>query len=365
MPHATAPAPGRALRLGAALVLVALATAMSALPVGAAAATIRFGVNIGSVGSCLTIWSTPHRTAHFVWRDADGAVKADTTNFTDNGLWYFCPQGFAVEIGDRLKVADGSASRTFVVPNLTINLDRVSDTYYGTGPVHRTVRIEVVHGDYGQDKSARVGDDGTWRLHTNQWDIYGGDFASLSWTSVHGDRVRTGGIASFVIVTLGQASFSGWAVPGQDVDIALADGVDAFGSATASPRGEFAGSFRDSHGHLRPVAPGDHLTAPSLASDADWIVPAIDGSANAANDIVQGQCHDSGTYGWITVLLYRRGNLRGLVYPGNQGDGSFRFNFRKVGNFFANPANVKHRDRIVVQCSQITGDMTQLVFRVP
>jgi hypothetical protein len=361
--HASRPARRRLNQFLAATVLLTLALTTTALPAAAATNPIHFGVSIGAVDGCITIWSTPDQTAHFTWRDSNGALKGQSDNFTDDGLSYFCLDGTAVEIADQLRVNDGSYTRTFIVPNLTINMDRVTDTYYGTGPAHRTVRIEVFHGDFGEAKSARVGDDGTWSLHVNQWSIVGGDTAGLSWVSPHDDRVRTYGIAPYVVVTLGRAGFSGYALPNQEVDVTLEDGNDAHGSATASNDGDFAGKFRDNAHNLRPAAAGDHMQAPSIASDADWILPDIDGTADASSDIVEGQCHN-GSDGGITVRLYRGSQEVGFTYAGGNSDGSFRFNFRKVGTYFANPANVKHGDLLVVQCVHITGDIAQLKFIV-
>ena len=95
-------------------------------------------------------------------------------------------------------------------------------------------------------------------------------------------------------------------------------------------------------------------------------MPAIDGSADAATDVVSGQCHDNGTFAGVWVLLCRTGHLRGFTVGANhEADGSFSFNFQEVGTFYADPANVKHCDQIVVQCVQTTGDLAQLKFIVP
>lgn len=341
--------------------------ALTALPAGASAADapIRFGVDIGEVGDCLIIWSAAGETAHFVWRDAEGALKADASNLSTNGLWFFCPPDLAVQIGDRLKVTDRISSRTFIVPNLTINQDRVSDTFSGTGPPNRTVRLGVPQGDTEYSRGIRVASDGTWSFHTNYLQIYGGSYAGLSWKSPKGDQVRTDSNAPRVVVTLSKAGFSGYAVPNQDVEVVLEDGVDALGSATAGINGAFAGTFRDGDNHLRPAAAGDHLMAPSLASDADWIIPEMEGTADPATDIIEGKCQVTATFGGIGVEVYRTGHQRGYSSVEWQPDGSFSVDMQEVGDFYADPANIKHGDQIVINCGQISGDRARLKFIVP
>lgn len=347
-----------------ATMLLAIVLTATALPAAAATASIKFGVDIGDVAGCITISATAGQS-HLVWRDVNGALKAEATNVSTNGLWFFCPGNFAVAIGDRLKVTDEISTRTFIVPNLTLHQNRVTDTYSGTGPASRTVRLEVPQGDVAYLKSIRVDPDGNWSFHRDDMEIFGRWYASLSWRSPHGDQVRASNVAPYLVVTLNRAGFSGSTAPNQVVEVELEDGVDAMGSATASTNGAFTGKFRDGAGHLRPAAPGDHLMAPSLASDANWIVPEIEGTADPATDIVEGRCEVTATFVGIGVEVYRTGHLRGYGGPDWQPDGSFVIDMQEVGDFYADPANIKHGDQIVINCGQITGDRARLTFIVP
>ena len=355
----------------AALISAALVIGLAvAAPVSAASPTIRFGVDIGSVGSCLILWSTPGETAKLVWRDANGALKAQATNESTDGLWFYCPNNLAVAVGDRLKLTDETSTRTFIVPDLSVRLDRVNDTFKGTGPAGRTVRVNYPQGlfaDVAVTHSARVGQDGKWSFHPTNFDIMGGLWATVTWRSPNDDRVTASGVAPNITVTLDKPRFFGYARPNSDVEVTLDDGGPiALGSAASDLDGRYEGRFREGDGDLRPVAAGDHLYAVGLASDADWIVPEIDGAANAGTDVVSGRCHDAGTSANFAIIdVFRTGDKRGYVFASLEANGSFEIDFQEVGHFYADPVNIRHGDKIVVRCLQVTGDWVQLQFLAP
>ena len=82
-----------------------------------------------------------------MWRDSAGATKAAGT-IESRGFWIFCSgeDETFIRIGDKIHVFDSSYTRTYVVPDLTIISDRVSDTFHGTGPAGRTIRISYFDG---------------------------------------------------------------------------------------------------------------------------------------------------------------------------------------------------------------------------
>ena len=109
------------------------------------------------------------------------------------------------------------------------------------------------------------------------------------------------------------------------------------------------------------VSAGDRLTA-NIASDADWIVPEVEGEANPSNDTVSGRCFDTGTsLGVARVLLFRAGHRRGDAWPNVEADGSFAFDFTD-GGFYVDPAVIKSGDRLEIMCMQTGGDWVQRVI---
>ena len=122
----------------------------------------------------------------------------------------------------------------------------------------------------------------------------------------------------------------------------------------------------DSHGHLASVAVGDHVTAHSLSSDADWIVPDIQASGNPANDVVSGVCEQTGSVSDLGhVDVVRPGHVRGRAYVGLDATGHFSWDFGGQPSPGFDPANIKHGDKLVVGCMIDTGDWVQRSFMVP
>ena len=88
-----------------------------------------------TAAACFSGTSSGQATLDIVWRDSAGATKAAGT-IESSGFWIFCSgeDETFIRIGDKIRVVDGSYTRTYVVPDLTIISDRVSDTFHGTGP---------------------------------------------------------------------------------------------------------------------------------------------------------------------------------------------------------------------------------------
>jgi hypothetical protein len=111
---------------------------------------------------------------------------------------------------------------------------------------------------------------------------------------------------------------------------------------------------------------GDRLVS-SIASDANWIVPNIEGSADVVNDFVYGRCFDTGVSAneaWVTVLR-AGGGRRGFSFANPDETGAFAIDFGEPDGYYYDSANIKHGDRVRIECLQNTGDIVQLIFRVP
>lgn len=337
----------------------------------AANAPITFDLRYGD--SCIYGYSTPSDAVTIVWRDSTGGLKAQGTA-PSNGFWAFCAadESTVVRIGDTIKVKDGTYVRKFIVPDLSLNIDRVSDLFRGTGPASRTIRLAYAIGlfnDNEESHSVRVGTDGHWSYDPHQ-DVPGGQYARLGWRTPHGDELELYGSSPTLTVTLGRSAFSGYTAAFTDVRVALRDPATstrkATGTATSDGYGGFGGTFRNANGTAIPVSAGDRLRGLSFAADLNWIIPNVEGSADVATDFVYGRCFDTGVSDYFAqVRVLRPGGFRGAswVYPDDTG--AFAVDFSQPDEFGHDHANIKHGDRVVIACWQSTGDIVQHIFRVP
>jgi hypothetical protein len=366
---------GRWLALtAAALLLVTL------LPSAVSAATrpIRFELFLGD--ACVGGRASDNVTVNVTWRDASRDLKAaGSVVSNDFGYWnrcfgdppeYWMDADYVLEAGDRIKAKVGSVVRRFVVPILTVFPDRVADVFRGRAPAGDTVNLSygAPFGDTLTDVDVEARANGRWSYDPGH-DLRGGQTAFLEWRSAKQDSVSLSGEAAQLTVTLGRSRFVGDTRPNRPVEIELEDGltsdVKAVGHAMADPWGGFRGHFEDQDDRIA-VAPGDRLRAPDLASDADWIVPRVSGSANAGTDVVRGRCFDTGTSaGFYQIrVLAPNGNVRGAAF-GSAGSQAFEVD---VGSgepeIGFDPANIRTGDTVSVGCMQDTGDWVQKVFVV-
>lgn len=362
--------PARSVYSIAATAAIALASILA--PGNALATTtspIRFDMTI--YGPCVQGWAVGAVTS-VVWRDAGGELKAAGVPEyqSEGGFWEFCPADQTVVPGDRITVSDGSYTRKYVVPDLTLVIDRVHNIAYGTGPAGRTIHLcgsFSFYWAYGDCWSLRADQDGKWTFDPHR-DLYGGMEANLTWTSPNGDRLFLQAFPPELGVTLGESTFSGWASPLTAVQVSLDNGRVFTSSAATNRNGSFSGAFMDSGGNPISVSPGDHVHAPSLAADADWIVPEIEGSANRVTDVVRGSCSDTGTSMHdVRVSVVRPdGHVRGSQFLSIRSDGTFRASFRNYfgGGDIPVSANMRLGDQIRIDCLQTTGDWARLSFVV-
>jgi len=355
-----------------ALLLAALMPASAA-----AAARITFGQSdsLGlSIGdSCVSGRAAADSIVKVVWKSASGDVKARASvNSNILGDWRHCSDGSHVlAVGDRIKAADDIGSRTITMPRVTLVGDRVNNLFRGRAPAGSMGRIwwhSGIFADYYEFEDVAARSDGTWRFRPySDFDLIGGIYAFVDWRSAKGDYFSAGGMAPYVEVVLGRSTFSGQNRPGRESNVALRDPDTgariARGTAVADTHGAFAGRLRDDQGDPIAVMPGDRLIS-TIASDANWLVPNIDGAANAGNDHVSGICHGPGLTETAVARVYRTGRQRGYAFLQLDGAGAFEIDFSGRETLGFDPANIKLGDRVTIACLHETGDWVVLEFRV-
>ncbi len=359
---------------GASMVAASIALAVALiLPLGAGAAQPPIRLSIFYGYSCVSGTSAQPATISVLWRDSAGATKAQGS-IESNDYWSLCSgdDDIVVEVGDKIRVSDGSYTRKYVVPNLTVTVDRVSNTFHGTGPAGRTIRLGYAQGllsDFEELHSVRVGQDGLW-TYDPHFDIPGGQYASLYWVSQNGDDLETHGIAPEIDVTIGESTVRGWVTERMPVRLVLLDGISgdrkAIATDVSDQNGAIVAVFRDEAGHRVPVAVGDRVRGRALATDLNWIVPGSEATAHVATDVVSGACHDAGQLGDVAIVeIHRTGHRRGYAFLNVDASGGFDVDFGGHETLGFNPANIKHGDRVVVRCMLGTGDWVAQSFDVP
>ncbi len=341
------------------------------IPGAVAAAQPGITFNLEMLGDCVSGRAAPNSTVDFTWRASNGTPKGQgTTDSTTYGHWGYCSTDPEVWLqpGDKIKVSDGSATRTYVVPDFSMILDRSAAEARGSGPAGRTIRIcstWALFSDYEKCHSTRVGQNGEWAFHPHGGHIYGGVWASAYWTSPNNDTLTVHAQAPRLDVTLGKSTFSGGSDPRATVDISINWFLTVSGHATGDQYGGFEGQFRNAKHRLVKIVAGDHISSPSLAADEEWIMPNIEASADRTTDVLTGRCFDTGTSDhWLQVTVLHSGHFRGAGVADTEPDGSFTLDFHDPGGFWS-PTNIISGDHLVVMCMQNTGDAAQLKFRVP
>jgi hypothetical protein len=297
---------------------IAAALLLTAWAPGALAAPRPLSVNLSIGDSCVTGLARKNSFVKVVVRDPSGFVKlrqaADTGSY---GEWQACGFSYPIVTGDTIKatVFETGQSRSFVVPKLTIDTDRVSEVVSGKAPAGSHLTLEVstsgasVVGlpDYDETRSLVGAGNGTYSydFSTDYIDLIGGALATVTWQSAGGNvQVQRQTYVAGLSVTLGEAQFSGAFKPNAHLGIVVKhNGTQvATGDAVADPfyGGEISGHFVDSDTEPYAIQAGDRINAPGLGADGTFIVPDINGQANLATDHVSGTCFANGR--WVVVV---------------------------------------------------------------
>src|SRR4051812_35906201 len=251
--------------------------ALSLAPATASAASPAITFTLQMYDSCIDGSGPANSDVSVVWRSALGALKSKgATTSSSFGSWEYCIANDAnwIEPGDVIKVVAGGASRLYTAPNLRMLVDRVTDVVSGTGPAGRTVRVCPTwrFSDFGRCHSVRVAPDGSWAWHA--LDGIGGAWVDVRWESPNGDHLTMSAQAPSVAVDLGKSTFSGAAgTPRGAIEVQINGGAKATGHAQGDAYGMFSARLFDGSNHLVTLAVGDRITAPSIASNADFVMP--------------------------------------------------------------------------------------------
>jgi hypothetical protein len=359
---------------GGALLLALLGSAIG--PGSAAAASqIRFGsadyesLAIGS--NCVDGFAASASVVNLTWRASNGALKAKVNVPSTYGSWRYCDPSASLAIGDTLKANDGVHARTFTVPLVTLDFNRASHIASGHVPASTALKVWYFWGysDYWPHEDATSDAQGNWQVLIDG--LPGGGELMLQWFSAKGDMVTVRQTAPSINVTVGKSRIAGTGPHGQTLKFNLRDGLTNGLKGTATVQiddeGSFAGEFRDSGGHPVTVETGDRVKALQVASDLNWIVPEVVAVANVADDTVTGSCPPTNVAnGYARIRVVRTGRTRGFALRGVNGtDGAWFVKFRKPDGFLFDGANIKHGDKIVVDCVLDTGDVVTSVVPVP
>jgi hypothetical protein len=317
---------------------------------------------------------------HVVWRGATGTIKAIVDVQTNlGGGWSYCSATRRLAVGDTIRAKSGTADRTITMPNITLTANRDTNTFRGRGLPGKTATLWYhagIFADFYEDAEVTADGVGRWSFSDGESvGASGGIEAEIHWTTAKGDTLTARTIVPYVRVTIGRPFVGGGnqALSPAVVNLRdpLTDQLRGRATATSDDWGVFAGRFVDNAGNPVNARVGDRVDS-VLADSIDWHVPNIEGSASPATDIVEGRCYSSEITPYFAILeVFRTGQQRGWAYVGLDESGAFEIDFWRRPEFFFDPANIKHGDRIVINCyydstmDEVVDDIVSFPFRVP
>jgi hypothetical protein len=199
--------------------------------------------------------------------------------------------------------------RQLTVPQLTIAVDRTTDTVSGQGPAGKPVRINVSDARWeawgeSYDVVRRVTVNAAGRYASDfssaGIDIRGGAAASVTWSNkANTVRVSRYAEAPRIMLGIGYSDFTGVVRRNVYVKATVEDGAAntlAIGNAVGGWSGVFEGVLTDDEGDDFLLRGGDWLSAPAVAADVDWRIPTGITSIDRATDKVYGKCFPNGRY---------------------------------------------------------------------
>jgi hypothetical protein len=355
-------------------VLPATATAAPVLTFGAS----EDGLVLRS--NCIRGRGPADSTVRLNWKSATGSIKAVVDVATSWwGSWSFCSAAKKLAVGDTIRARSGTADRTFTMPNITLTANRDTNTFRGRGLPHETATLWYhagIFADFYEDVPVTTDGVGRWSFTDPDGEsASGGTEAEIHWMTAQGDYLTARLMVPYVHVTIGRSLVSGGTVNMGRAVVNLRDPLtnDLLGRATTTSDeyGSFVGRFLDSTGDPVNARVGDRVVSP-LANSIDWHVPNIEGSASPATDIVEGRCYSTEIIPMFAILeVFRTGHQRGFAYVNLDENGAFEIDFWRKPQFFFDPANIKHGDRIVINCyyesngGEIVDDIVSFPFLVP
>ena len=349
--------------IGGLLGAAVLGTAVLLAPALASAATAKVTFYLSVDRNCVEGHGPAGRSLHLVWRNSGGALKADAILPTSSvtGYWSYCSiDGTYLANGDRLKAIIGTYVRKFTVPPLTIEVDRVSDTFYGTAPAGTPLTLWYIYGgccaDFEQHADLVADSAGNWSFDEDYpTDRFNG---RVEWNSAKGDLVQVEDMAPGVGITIGRSAVGVDGDPHATFRVVLRNGETGARKGVAKGMfdqyGLFQGNFLDAGGHPVNVAVGDKIDGRSVSSDMKFTVRNIEVAVDVLADVVDGRCINPSVSGILSVL--RNGQGRGYAFFGLEEDGTFSIWMGDQGTLGYDPANIHRGDKIRVTCNLANGD---------
>jgi len=354
------------------LFVTALALASLLAPSAALAGppSFTFDVSIGS--SCIAGTGPASSTVELTLMDRDNQViDTETVTSDGSGNWnsYDC-FWFRVHGTDKIRAAVGPSSRTFQVPDITINVARVSDVVSGKAPTTGAFHIytslcETYSCSSGPDVNVSVASNGTYsRDFTALHNLKGGDRAVGRWTSPSGDTVDSvTRYAAFVSLVIGDDQVRGQGKPGQTATVNLktsggtliGSGSDSTGVRTTSIQLD----LRTASGLSAYPRPGNKVTS-NIASDASLTLPTITLAMTDA-DTVAGHCFNNGpVYVYLEQSFPSYQWTEGYTTAGSTGNFSLDMSNTSNTSFVPDSG-----DRWEVDCQNAKGDIVARYARFP
>jgi hypothetical protein len=297
---------------------------------------------------------------------ADGVSKGNETGIVVNssGKWVGTRcYGDGIEAGDRITASFGSVHRTFIVPALHANANRVSDVVRGYGPPASSLKVTLARCQVpGSDCSATtertVPTDAMGRFSTTYAadDPRGGDYAYVNWTGPMLDTIAQYVYFPYVRVWIGRSYLDGQGKLDGSVTTTLTSAAGAVrGKARSTPDhafGTFTGIFATSNGQVAYVRATDRVSS-TVASDASFTVPQITVAGHAATGMVSGRCLPNRT----VLVAANDPTFTRVPYSASTttmagADGSFSADMAAGGTGFVLTAG----DRVDATCSTPAGD---------
>jgi hypothetical protein len=368
-------ASGTRRRIASSAIGVLLLVGAAATNVSAAPPPLTVQVSVGDY--CVYGTAKSNATVKVVIRDSDNNVKGrDVQVVSDYGEWSGCVDyyGDVLQAGDKVKatVFETGQERSFTIPRLVIQTNRVTDVVSGKGPAGSALTLFAsdygwsYYGmdDYDASQDVVVSGAGTYSYDFgNQGiDLLGGASVAAVWSAQGGNvSVIRSMTVPYVSLYLGRSQFYGAARPSQYVALSLTIGstevaeghaVASYGPGLSYQSTDFEGRFVDSDGEPYRVHGGEQLSAPALGSDADWQVPAINGTVDLATDKVSGTCFPNSLY----IVLVSSSDAYGSDYGTANGSGNF------TKDMTAAAGNVRSGAIIDILCVSPSRDQVQQEF---
>jgi len=357
------------------MTLLASVTLLGLTPAGVSAAPVMtFGLEYDQLmlrSNCISGRGPANAAARVIWKSQSGNFKAIVDLPTNPaGAWGYCSASRQLRVGDTIRASSGSYARTFTMPNVTLNSNRVTERFSGIGLPGATGQLWFMSGifaDFAENEEVTANGQGVWT--STPGGATGGIEASVDWVTAQGDFIEARGMVAQVAVTIGRAAVEGGWNGLSEVTVMLRDPATnaqrGRAIATTSDFGQFNGRFEDASGEPVNVRVGDRIVSP-IASNLDWHVPAINGTANVATNFVNGHCSSTEIEPiFAMVRVFRTGANRGVAIADTDSNGDFEADFNGTPAPFYDPANIKHGDRILINCYYDTYDVVGFVFRVP